>query len=211
MDIQLISGEISMKKIFCSVLPAILVLIFISTIISAQDFEPRPEGQRPEFIHGENRGPRPPQNMPQMKKEMDQQRKQFEKCLEARKLLNIEVELPEEYSNLIKLQKDNPREFQEKLMMLTRKLEEKQQQEVRKFNELIEKYRKTKSDEDKAAIRKQLEIEFSQKMTLQRKRVEKLGENYEKAKAALAKRETGKDEIINDRLKQITSDPDLKW
>lgn len=190
---------------------SLVVLCFVSVSLFAQEHKVGERGfpQNPEFR--ENRSNRPQQPLPPINKEMEKQRKQMEKSVISRQLLLIEVELPEKYSNLIKLQQDNPREFHEMLGKLSREIEGKKQKENKEFNELVNKYQESKSDELKTTIRKKLEIEFEKKRALQKKRVQKLGEAYEKAKETLAKRETGKDTIIDEKLQQVISDPDLKW
>jgi ATP-dependent Clp protease ATP-binding subunit ClpA len=115
---------------------------------------------------------------------------------------------PKKFEEMQKLRQENPEEFKKQMAELSEKMKEKNQKEREEFKALADKYRETKSDVDKAAVRAKLEEYMKKRVEMQKRRVDEMEKNLAQAKANLADEEKSIQSKIDERLNQILSNKD---
>jgi organic radical activating enzyme len=112
---------------------------------------------------------------------------------------------PKKFEELKKLRQENPEEFKKQVAELTEKMKEKFQKEREEFKALVEKYRETKSDADKAALKGKLEEMMNKGIEMQKRRVEEMEKNLAQMKSKIADEEKNMQAKLDERLAQILS------
>jgi hypothetical protein len=123
----------------------------------------------------------------------------------------IEREYPDKVEELKKLREENPEKFREEVKNLLKKIKEKKGKERKAFMELLKQYRENPSDNLKKRIMDNLSAQFDERLTMMRKIVDKRMELAEKMKERLEKRVENKNRIVEERFKELTKDPNLRW
>lgn len=134
----------------------------------------------------------------------------------AEDLAKMKEENPERYRNVIRenyikmqhlreMKKRNPEQFERVIQ------EQKMEREARN---LAEKYRQSKDDKEKEAVKKELrkllEKIFDLKELDKQEEVKRVEEQLNKLKEKVNKRKSERDKIIDDRLKQLTGEKE-EW
>ena len=131
-------------------------------------------------------------------------------------VVQLLASLPEsERARLEQLKKENPEAFRTEVQKLFKERKEKRIQEDAKLQELAAKYREAASDEEKqkilAEIKTETEKEFTAKMEANKKFIEQAEKRLEEFKKKCEARREKASEIIDERVKELTKDPALKW
>ena len=191
-----------MKKSILAIMEIALITALATMQVSAQDGQEGTEGGQPskkEMKKHQNKGWVAPDNQERMKH-----------------MLQLLASLPEsERARLEQLKKENPEAFRTEVQKLVKERKEKRMQENAKLQELVAKYRETASDEEKqkilAEIRTETEKEFNAKMDANKKFIEQAEKRLEEFKKKCEARIEKASEIIDERVKELTKDPALKW
>ena len=118
---------------------------------------------------------------------------------------------PDDVDKLMKLRQDDPEKFREGMKKLGQKLREERAQQKKELAQLIKKYREKPSDDLKQQIMDKLSQQLDERLAVMEKMVEKANKKFEKTKDLLQKRKENKDAIVEQRFKELTMDPALKW
>lgn len=121
----------------------------------------------------------------------------------------------EEKEKLKKLRKEDPKAFREEIKKKIQEMHGKRQKDKQKINELISKYRKASSPEEKQKylneIKQETKKEFERKMKENDRHLEEAQKRLEEFRKKIETRRKKADEIIDRRMKELTTDPDLRW
>ncbi len=117
---------------------------------------------------------------------------------------------PKRFEEMQKLRQENPEEFKKQMAELSEKMKEKNQKEREEFKALADKYRETKSDVDKAALRAKLEEYMNKRIETQKRRIEEMEKNLADAKSTLADEQKNIQTKIDERLNQVLSNTEGK-
>jgi len=112
---------------------------------------------------------------------------------------------PAKYEELKKLKETNPEEFKKQVEVVKAQLKEKFQKELDEMKVLADKYRETKSDADKAALRTKMEESMKKRLEFQTKRIADMEKNVAEAKGKLAEAEKNFQAKIDERINNILS------
>ena len=93
---------------------------------------------------------------------------------------------------------------------VSEKMKEKNQKEREEMKVLVDKYRETKSDADKAAVRAKVEEYMNKRIEMQKRRVEETEKRLAQEKANVADEEKNIQSKIDERLNQILSNTEGK-
>ncbi|MFA6293645.1 MAG: hypothetical protein WC637_17795 [Victivallales bacterium] len=117
---------------------------------------------------------------------------------------------PKKFEEMQKLRQEKPEEFKKQMAELSEKMREKNQKEREEFKALSDKYRETKSDADKAAVKAKLEEYMNKRIEMQKRRIEEIEKNLADAKANLADEEKSMKSKIDEWLNQILTNTEGK-
>jgi len=123
----------------------------------------------------------------------------------------IKAEDPEKYNELVGIKDANPEKFRDMLKAYLNEKKEKIQAEFKAVKELADKYRSTKDDKVKAELKAKLKQQLQNRLDMQEKQLKAQEENIKKGREALDKKKANMDQLVEDRIKELTQDPDLKW
>jgi len=115
---------------------------------------------------------------------------------------------PKKFEEMQKLRQENPEEFKKQMSALSGKMKEKNQKEREEFKALTDKYRETKSDADKAAVKAKLEEFMKKRIEMQKRRIDEMEKNIVQAKSNIADEEKNMQAKIDEKLNQILSGKD---
>ncbi|HCE42969.1 MAG TPA: hypothetical protein DET40_05430 [Lentisphaeria bacterium] len=110
---------------------------------------------------------------------------------------------PAKYEELKKLKGTNPEEFKKQVEAVKAQLKEKFQKELDEMKVLADKYRETKSDADKAALRAKMEESMKKRLEFQKQRIVDMEKSVVEAKEKLAEAEKGLQAKIDEKLNDI--------
>lgn len=138
------------------------------------------------------------------RKMMDNQRRNFAESLSE-----------EDRAQLKKLYAENPEEFKKELHKRIMNAKNKQDEEDAQIKDLVKKYRDAQSDQQKEDTEKQLKDlvtkQFQKKMDFNGKRIEEAEKRLSELKRIYEERQRKSDEIISQRVKDLTKDQTLNW
>ncbi len=129
-------------------------------------------------------------------------------------------ENPEEFERLQKLREENPEAFRE---LMRDKMRERLGGSLRsggerfdsRSQELASSYRKAKTEEERAALRVQLEAavleSFDARLEMQRQMVDNLEKRLAELREQVATRQANRGDICDQRVKELLEDPALRW
>lgn len=117
---------------------------------------------------------------------------------------------PKKFEELKKLRLENHEEFERQMVEVSQKMREKSRKEGDELKALSDKYRATKSDADKAALKSKLEELMGKRIEMQKRRIEEMEKNLVQLKANIADEEKKIDVKIEERIKEILSDKDVR-
>jgi len=121
----------------------------------------------------------------------------------------------EEKNELKKLYQENPDKFREKMQDKVAAYKKEQRKTSEELKNLLSKYHSSKDDNEKAALYKQIEAssrkEFLRRMEDNRKRLEVLEKQLKTLRQSYEFRRNNADKIINERVRQLTRDPNMEW
>jgi lipopolysaccharide export LptBFGC system permease protein LptF len=121
----------------------------------------------------------------------------------------------EELERLKKLSKENPETYREEMRKRLEFKRSERDEQSNKLNELVEKFRNTKGEDNKAKIKNELTVlvkeEFDKKMAMNLKHLEQAEKKFAEFKAKLVERKKKADEIIDGRVEDLLKDPNTKW
>jgi len=112
---------------------------------------------------------------------------------------------PAKYEELKELKDTNPEEFKKQVEVVRVQLKEKFQKEMDEMKALADKYRETKSDADKAALRAKMEESMKMRLELQKQRIADMEKNVADAKEKLAEAEKSLQTKIDEKINNILS------
>jgi len=122
---------------------------------------------------------------------------------------------PEEMQEHQKIHKENPDKMREEIK---KKLSEKRknwEEQNKKMQELSEKYRnassETEKEEIKNTMREKLTEQFNKKMEMNSKRLEQAEKKLDQLRKKFEERKKKADSIIEEKIRELTRDPDLAW
>ncbi len=118
---------------------------------------------------------------------------------------------PDQFKELMALRQSDPKQFREEMKKLTQKLCEERNQQKKELAELVKKYRENPSDDTKKQIMEKLSKQFDERLAVMEKAVDKFSEKLDKMKSKLQKRIDNKNAIVEQRFKDLTMDPVLRW
>lgn len=108
---------------------------------------------------------------------------------------------PKKFEEMQKLKQENPDEFKKQMAELSVKMKEKVLKEREEMKALTDKYRETKSDADKAALRVKLEEYMNKRIEMQKRRIAEM-------EKSIADEEKNMQAKIDERLNQILTAPE---
>ncbi len=120
----------------------------------------------------------------------------------------------EEREELRRLHKADPEAFRAKIQEKMRDKNKEMRAHEEKTHALAEKYRQAegeKKQELREQIISELKAEFHRRMDTNRKRLEQTEKRLEELREKLEERERNAEKIIEERFRDITMDPDVKW
>ncbi len=135
----------------------------------------------------------------------------------------LKEENPEKFEEITRLREENPDEFRRKLRELAGssgrghgmgagpagRLEEQ------KCQELTRLYHEAKDQDEKGRIRAELreavQAVFDQRLETHRARLQDMESRFRKMREMLEARESNRDAVCEERLKELTKDPALSW
>ena len=181
-------------------------------VVAEEEGAPPPP-QLPPFERGGRRGPRG-------------QHPVFERGVE-RAMDWMRQERPEQFHELVRLRRENPPEFRERVRGVMREYFKQkhpdmyahfkqQREQEEQLRTLAEKYRASTNAEERVAIQSEmrglLEQSFAQRQQARMAELKKLEERLEEFRETLKAREDNKAELIEMRLKGlIEGDATVKW
>ncbi len=120
-----------------------------------------------------------------------------------------------EREQLKKLYKENRKEFYKVIRQKTRELRKKAEAERKKVLKLAAQYRNAKTDEEKKKYLKQIEDytrkEFNRKMAQNQKMLNQTERRLKELRNRYERRKKAAEQIIQERVKDLTRDPELEW
>ena len=120
-----------------------------------------------------------------------------------------------EKAELQKLRSDNPEEFRKKVREKIQAIKEKKAPESAQISDLVEKYNKSASSEEKDNIRKQLRDisakQFSARMRSNKDKIDLAEKRLADLKKEYEERMKKADDIIDKRVDDLTRDPTVRW
>ena len=121
----------------------------------------------------------------------------------------------EEKTEFKKLHEKNPEAFREALNKKMQALKAKKQEDTSKVMDLVKKYNEAQSSGEKNQFQRQIkelcEKQFDERMESNRKSIEHVEQRLTELKKKYQDRVSKKNEIIEQRLKDLTKDPSLEW
>lgn len=121
----------------------------------------------------------------------------------------------EEREKLKNLRKEDPQKFREALREKMKEVHSKKQEQAKKIRDLVSSYKKAESQEEKTEIlqrlREETEKEFREKMEINLRRLEESEQKVKKFREKYEMRKKMAKEIIDERVKDLTRDQNLKW
>ncbi|MFA6292867.1 MAG: hypothetical protein WC637_13850 [Victivallales bacterium] len=117
---------------------------------------------------------------------------------------------PKKFEELKKLRLENHEEFEKQMVEVSLKMRERTQQEGAELKALSDKYRETRSDADKAALKSKLQELMRKRIEMQKRRIVEMEKGILLLKANVAEEEKKIQEKIDERLKEILSNKDAK-
>lgn len=203
------------KKILLSIATSSLAMLLGASGLQAEDFH----YDKPEDC-GKSCGPMMPGKCPEMKQGMMGQHQQMRRGMKGegherggifRMLQGLSKEEREE---LKELRKKDPEAFKKAIKEKIAQYQKMKQQEHRQLREMLEKYR-TAGEDEKAKYLEQIKAytkkQFEEKMQRNREHVEQAEARLADLKQKLAEREKKADSIVDERVRELTRDPSLKW
>ncbi|HBC85608.1 MAG TPA: hypothetical protein DCZ94_01510 [Lentisphaeria bacterium] len=122
---------------------------------------------------------------------------------------------PDEIEKFKKLQKENPDAYKEEIKKKLESRKNERDEQTAKLNELVEKYRNSRKDDEKMKIKEELKIlikaEFDKKMESSRQRLEQAEKQLQDFKAKYEDRKKNADQIVEGRITDLITDPNMKW
>ncbi len=112
---------------------------------------------------------------------------------------------PKKFEEMKKLRLENPEEFEKQLTEISQKMREEAQKEEAALKALVDKYRETKSEPDKAALRAKLEEITGRKIKMQKRNVEEMEAKLVQLKANIAEEEKKLQTQVDAKLNVIIS------
>lgn len=122
---------------------------------------------------------------------------------------------PEEIERLKNLHKENPEAFKEEMRKRFQEGKCSMGGDSKEVQELIQKYQQTEDIDEKDNCRNQirecLRKQFRERMEINRKRLEETENRIKELRRKLEDRQKRAEEIIEEHLRDLTKDPDLRW
>jgi len=122
---------------------------------------------------------------------------------------------PEEMQELQKLHKENPDKVREEIKKKIAEKRKNWEEENKKMQELSEKYKnastETEKEEIKNSMREKLKEQFNKKMEMNRKGLEHAEKKLGQLRNKFTERQKKADSIIEEKIRELTRDPDLAW
>lgn len=122
---------------------------------------------------------------------------------------------PEEIERLKNLHKENPEAFKEEIRKKFQERKCSMGGTSKEVQELIQKYQQAENLDEKENCRNQirecLRKQFKEKMEINRKRLEETENRIKELREKLEERQKRAEEIIEEHLRDLTKDPDLRW
>jgi hypothetical protein len=110
---------------------------------------------------------------------------------------------PAKFEELKKLRTENPEEFKAKIKELAKEAMEKIKKEREEMNALADKYRETKSEEDKAALKTRIEEQMKSQLQNRKEHIANMEAKILKAKEEMATQEKDFDSMVETKLNAI--------
>lgn len=123
----------------------------------------------------------------------------------------------EQQTKLKRLQKENPEAFRKEIKNIVKRYKSKQVKAAKQkeIDNLVSKYRESADNAEKEQlliqIKEKVSEQFNDKMASNRQNIEKTGKRLDELKNQLKKREDNATLIIEERIKELTKDPSLRW
>ncbi len=115
---------------------------------------------------------------------------------------------PAKFEELEKLKKEKPDEYRKQVDAMKAQAMEKFKKERDEFKALSDKYRDTKSDTDKAALKAKMEENMKKKIEFQKQRIADMEKSLSDAKAKLEDTEKNMQAKIEEKLNEILAGKD---
>ena len=122
----------------------------------------------------------------------------------------------EDRDKLRRMQKENPDTFRKKIQSMAKKYKAKhlKANQRKEMDELSAKYHDAEGEEKVkllATIKGKITKQFNDKMLHNRENIAKTEKRLNELKAQLQKREDNAEKIIQERVRFLTKDPNLRW
>lgn len=117
---------------------------------------------------------------------------------------------PKKFEEMKKLRVENPEEFEKQMAVIAQKMREMSKNEETELKALSDKFRATRSDADKAALKSKLQELMGKRIEMQKRRIEEIEKNLVQLKANVADEEKKIDAKIEERIKDILLDKDAR-
>lgn len=121
----------------------------------------------------------------------------------------------DEKTDLKKLQEKSPEAFRDAIKQKLQNIKAKKQEENSKLTELVKKYNETQGSAEKNQLQRQIkelcEKQFDERMEGNRKSIEHVEQRLNELKKKYQDRLSKKNDIIEQRIKDLTKDPSLEW
>lgn len=182
--------------------------------LSAQEAPPLQRGTDT----GQLGGPRGPHGGPGQRRGAGSPLERVQQFVEK-----MQQEDPENYERLMALREENPEQFRQELRkMLTDRMQKRPGRGPRRMTpedqetvELAQLYQKAETDAEKDAIRGKLQVAvgkaYDARLTQQEEMLERMRERLQELEERVATRKESRDEMIENRVEQLTTDPTLRW
>jgi hypothetical protein len=124
---------------------------------------------------------------------------------------DIRFDDPQKHSELLKLRKDNYKEFSSQAFKLAEDESARRKLEAEELKSLVKSYQEKPSAELKSQIIAKLAQAFQRRAEREQKIIENLENTAKDRKARLEKQLNNRDKLIQAQFKKISTDPAAKW
>jgi uncharacterized coiled-coil protein SlyX len=130
----------------------------------------------------------------------------------------LKTENPEEFERLMKLRDENPEAFRQQIReRLGQRMGRgmRSSAEEGQVGELVQKYHQAQTEQEKEELKAQIQEAvtgaFGAQMAEQKEMIARMQQRLTEFRERLATREENREAIIENRVEQLTTEPELRW
>ncbi|MHB9137963.1 MAG: hypothetical protein ACYC4Q_01010 [Victivallaceae bacterium] len=128
----------------------------------------------------------------------------------------IKEKYPQDFAEVVALRKDAPEKAKEKMQALRKKVWDEQIAEREKLRDMIAKYKESKDSGQLEAIKQKVTEKLNERLEMEKKiiaqgeeKIKEMQEKLDKFKAEHQKRVDNKDQMIENKIKDLSKSPEM--